>query len=87
VSRAGLRSTEAAVTSAEQLVLSPALEDTDLTAGVLVFAVSLPAAGNAYEQFIQLMQINTGTAWTSGTFNAYLTDAVPAWKSYADGQK
>lgn len=75
-----------AVTGAEQMVLSPVFEDVDFAAGKLMFAVSLPSGFPAYEQFIQLMEIVGTSAWTSGDYHAYLTDVVPAWVSYADGQ-
>ena len=75
-----------AVVGAEQLVLTPEFVAADLVAGKLVFAVALPSGHPPYERYIQLMQIITGTAWTAGAFNAYLTDAVPNWVSYADGQ-
>jgi hypothetical protein len=75
-----------AVTSAEQLLLTPEFVQADLTAGTLVFATTLPSGHPAYEQFIQLMQITGTAAWTAGAINAYLTDAVPNWTSYADGQ-
>lgn len=76
-----------AVVGAERLLLTPTFVAADLAAGVLVFACSLPSGHPAYEQFIQLMQITTTAAWTAGAINAYLTDAVPNWVSYADGQK
>ena len=73
------------LTSAEQLMLTPVFVAADLTAGTLVFAASLPSGHPAYERYIQLMQITTTAAWTAGSINAYLTDAVPNWVSYADG--
>jgi len=75
-----------ALISAEQLMLTPEFVAADLTAGTLLFAASLPSGHPAYERYIQLMQITGTAAWTAGNFNAYLTDAVPNWVSYADGQ-
>ena len=75
-----------AVTSAEQLLLTPEFVAADLTAGKLVFACALPSGHPPYERYIQLMQIIGTAAFTAGAFNAYLTDAVPNWVSYADGQ-
>jgi hypothetical protein len=79
-------SEDPALTSAERLLLTPEFVQADLTAGTLVFVTALPSGHPAYERYIQLMQITGTAAWTAGNINAYLTDAVPNWVSYADGQ-
>jgi len=58
---------------------------TTLAAGTVLFAVELPLEGNAYEQYLGILQITGTTAISAGKINAFLTTDVQKWKAYDNG--
>jgi hypothetical protein len=50
-----------------------------------LFAVPLALEGNAYEQFLGILQVTGTTAISAGKINAFLTSDVQKWKAYANG--
>ena len=59
-------------------------DTTTLKAGTVLFAVPLPLEGNAYEQYLGLLQTTGTTAISAGAIDASLTLDVQAWKAYAN---
>lgn len=59
-------------------------DTTTLKAGTILFAVALPMEGNAYEQFLGVLQTTASTAISAGAIDAYLTTDVQKWKAYAN---
>lgn len=59
-------------------------DTTTLAAGTVLFAVELPLEGNAYEQFLGILQVTGTTAISAGAINVFLTADVQKWKAYAD---
>lgn len=57
---------------------------TGIPAGTVLMAVALPMEGNAYEQFLGIVQTTGVAAVTAGKIDAFLVHDVAAWKSYAD---
>lgn len=53
-----------------------------IAAGTVLAAIALPADGNAYEQFLGILQITGVAAVTAGKINAFLTHDVAKWIAY-----
>ena len=58
---------------------------TGIAAGTVLYAGALPMEGNAYEQFLGIVQVTGVAAVTAGKVNAFLTHDVAKWKAYSDG--
>lgn len=56
-----------------------------IPAGTVLFAGPLPMEGNAYEQFLGILQITGAAAASAGAIDAFLVRDVAKWKAYPDG--
>ncbi|WP_300379630.1 Bbp16 family capsid cement protein [Henriciella sp.] len=54
----------------------------DLSAGVRVCAVRLPAG--EYERYVGILQTTGTAAFTAGAIDAFLTPDISQWKAFAD---
>ena len=59
----------------------------DLVAGTIIAVIALPDEGNAYEQFLGILQVTGTAALTAGAIDAFLTMHPSGFKGYPDGEK
>lgn len=58
---------------------------TGIAAGTVLYAGPIPMEGNAYEQFLGIVQTTGTAAVSAGNVNAFLTHDVAKWEAYTDG--
>ena len=69
--------------SATEHLSTGAVAEADLTAGKR-FVYHVPLEGNAYEQYLGILQKTTSEAVTAGAISAFLTLDPAGWKAYPD---
>jgi hypothetical protein len=69
--------------TATEHVSTGAKAEATLTAGYQT-VLTLPLEGDAYEQYLGILQKTTGEAVTSGAVNAFLTMDPAGWQAYPD---
>lgn len=68
---------------ATEHVTTGAVAEADLSPGKR-FTFSVPLEGNAYEQYLGILQKTSGEAVTAGEVSAFLTLDPAGWKAYPD---
>jgi len=59
----------------------------NMVAGTILAVVALPDEGNAYEQFLGILQTTATVAFTAGAVDVFLTMHPSGFKVYPDGEK
>ena len=78
-----ITSANADMSSATNIVSSPAFALAALTAGSTIFRVTVPASAN-YARYVGVQQVTGTAAFTAGAISAFLTPAAANWRSYND---
>jgi hypothetical protein len=66
-------------------LVTPTFAVADMVAGTNIMRAVIPMEGNAYEQFIGILQVTGTAAFTAGKVDAFLTMDVANWKALPDG--
>jgi len=66
-------------------VTTPTFTVANMVAGTELIVVALPLEGNAYEQFLGILQVTATAAFTAGAIEAFIVAGTSSWKAYANG--